>query len=370
MSDLPPIDPRIPRTLLDTLIRAGLIATLVVACYEIFHPFLSLMAWATILAVTLYPLHGMLKTRVGGGEGRAAALLVIIAIAILLVPAYLLGASLTESVQSVIAVVKEEGVHLPAPPAAIADWPLIGKPLYAFWAQTAADLSSALQQAAPHMKGAALGLLSKLAGAGVGLLVFIGALIIAGVIMAYGQTGHASAQRIANRVVAEGHGRNMTALCTATTRAVAQGVIGIAFIQMLLIGAGFIVKGVPGAGLLALGVLIIGIMQLPATLITLPVIAYVFFAEGASVTVIIFAIYTFVAGMADNVLKPMLLGRGVDVPMPVVLIGALGGMVVGGIIGLFIGPVLLAVGYKLFWQWVDQQPVPVQSGTVEEPEQP
>lgn len=366
MSTLPPIDPRIPRTLLDTLIRAGLIATLVVACYEIFHPFLSLMAWALILAITLYPMHGMLKARIGGGEGRAATVLVIIAIAILLVPAYLLGASLSESVQSVIEVVKERGVHIPAPPAAVADWPLIGKPLYSFWAQTAADVSGVLHDAAPHLKGAALGLLGKLAGASIGLLVFIGALIIAGIIMAYGKTGHASALRIANRIVAEGHGRDMVTLCTATIRAVAQGVIGIAFIQMLLIGAGFIVKGVPGAGLLALGVLIIGIMQLPATLITLPVIAYVFFAEGASLAVIIFAIYTFVAGLADNVLKPLLLGRGVDVPMPVILIGALGGMVVGGIIGLFIGPVLLAVGYKLFWQWVDQQPVPVQPSSLDE----
>jgi predicted PurR-regulated permease PerM len=356
MSDLPPLDPRIPRTLLDTLIRAGLIATLVVACYAIFHPFLSLMAWALILAVTLYPLHAMLKRRIGGGEGRAATLLVIIAVAILLVPTYLLGASLTESVQSVIAVVKADGVHIPAPPANVADWPLIGKPLYAFWAQTAADVTSALQQAAPHLKGAALGLLGQLAGASVGLLVFIGSLIIAGIIMAYGTSGHHSALRIANRVVAQGHGKDIVELCTATIRAVAQGVIGIAFIQMLLIGAGFVIKGVPGAGLLALAVLIIGIMQLPASLITLPVIAYVFFAEGPTLAAIIFGIYTFVAGLADNVLKPLLLGRGVDVPMPVVLIGALGGMVVGGIIGLFIGPVLLAVGYKLFWQWVDQQP--------------
>lgn len=135
MASLPPLDPRIPRTLLDTLIRAGLIATLAVACYEIFHPFLSLMAWSLILAVTLYPLHGMLKARVGGGEGRAATVLVVIAIAILLVPAYLLGASLSESVQSVIAVVKDKGIHIPAPPAGIADWPLIGKPLQALWAQ-------------------------------------------------------------------------------------------------------------------------------------------------------------------------------------------------------------------------------------------
>lgn len=114
--------------------------------------------------------------------------------------------------------------------------------------------------------------------------------------------------------------------------------------------------GIPGAGLLALAVLLLGIMQLPVTLITLPVIAYVFATEGASTVTIVFSVYVFVAGLVDNVLKPLLLGRGVDVPMPVVLIGALGGMVTSGIIGLFIGPVVLAVGYQLFWQWVEVRP--------------
>jgi predicted PurR-regulated permease PerM len=346
-------DRLIPRTLLDTLIRAGLVAALVIACYEVFKPFLSLMVWALILAVTLYPLHGVLKRRLGGGESRAATLLVLMAIAVLLVPAYLLGASLTESVQGAIAVVKDGNLHLPAPPDAVAQWPLIGKPLHAFWAQAASDISSVLQQVTPYAKDTVLGLLGKLAGAGLGLLAFIGSLIIAGIIMAYGESGHRSAQRISARIVEPSRSDMLVDLCAATIRAVAQGVIGIAFIQMLLVGAGFIVKGVPGAGLLALGVLILGIMQLPATVITVPVIAYVFFTEGATLGTIIFSIYVFVAGLADNVLKPLLLGRGVDVPMPVVLIGALGGMVSGGIIGLFIGPVLLAVGYKLFWQWVD-----------------
>ena len=154
----------------------------------------------------------------------------------------------------------------------------------------------------------------------------------------------------------------MAELCTATIRAVAQGVVGIAFIQMLLIGVAFLIKGIPGAGLLSLAILLLGIMQLPATLITVPVIAVVFAIEGATVASIAFAIYTFVAGLADNVLKPLLLGRGLDVPMPVVLIGAIGGMVSIGIIGLFIGPVALAVSYQLFWQWVDQQPLSAESG--------
>ena len=138
--------------------------------------------------------------------------------------------------------------------------------------------------------------------------------------------------------------------------------IGIAFIQMLLVGVGFVAIGVPGAGILALVVLLLGIVQLPATLVTLPVIAYVLGTQGVALATIVFTVYSLVAGLADNVLKPLLLGRGVDVPMPVVLLGALGGMVVQGIIGLFLGPVILAVAYNLFWQWVDEQDAPADPG--------
>jgi predicted PurR-regulated permease PerM len=174
--------------------------------------------------------------------------------------------------------------------------------------------------------------------------------------MAYGEAGHRSAVQIASRISGPENGTAITELCTATIRAVAQGVVGIAFIQMLLVGVAFVVMGVPAAGVLAFLVLLLGIMQLPATLITIPVIAFVIATEGVSAATIVFSIYVFVAGLADNVLKPLLLGRGVDVPMPVVLIGALGGMVTGGVIGLFIGPVALAVGYQLFWRWVEDQP--------------
>jgi predicted PurR-regulated permease PerM len=134
-------------------------------------------------------------------------------------------------------------------------------------------------------------------------------------------------------------------------------VIGIAFIQMMLVGVAFVLMGIPGAGLLCLAVLLLGIMQLPAAVLTIPVIIIVLSNQGINTATVVFAIYTFIAGLADNVLKPIMLGRGVDVPMPVVLIGALGGMVTGGVIGLFIGPVVLAVGYELYWQWVRDTPL-------------
>ncbi|MHC8305916.1 AI-2E family transporter [Pseudomonas sp. PB3P13] len=344
------------RNLLDVLIRAGLIAVLVMFCFEIFRPFRDLMLWSLILAITLYPLQQRLRGPLGRKEGRIATLIVLVAILILMVPVYLLGTSIADSVENAINVVRTEGLTIPPPSDSLAGFPLLGKPLSAVWLQASTDLPGLMHKYIPQIKGVSLALLGKLAGVGMGFLTFIFALIIAGIFMAYGESGARSAVQISSRFSGPVRGPEIAGLCTATIRAVALGVVGIAFIQMLLVGLGFVLKGVPGAGLFALAVLLLGIMQLPATLITLPVIAYVFATEGASTATIAFAVYVFVAGLVDNVLKPLLLGRGVDVPMPVILIGALGGMVTGGIIGLFIGPVVLAVGYQLFWQWVQDTP--------------
>lgn len=344
------------RTLLDVLIRAGLIAVLVLFCFEIFSPFRDLMLWALILAITLYPLQQRLKGPLGQRDGRIATLIILIAIIILVLPIYFLGTSIADSVERAMELVKGGDFHIPPPAESVASWPLVGQPLSDLWLQASTNLPDLTAKYIPQIKDVSLTLLSKMAGVGMGFLTFIFALIIAGIFMAHGEGGSRSAVQIASRVSGPGRGPKIAALCTATIRAVALGVVGIAFIQMLLVGLGFVFKGIPGAGLLALAVLLLGIMQLPVTLITLPAIVFVFTTEGANTATIVFAIYVFIAGLVDNVLKPLLLGRGVDVPMPVVLIGALGGMVTGGIIGLFIGPVVLAVGYQLFWQWVQDRP--------------
>lgn len=361
MLNMPTSDRPLFRGLLDVLIRAGMIAALVMYCYEVFRPFLYLMLWSVILAINLYPLQRRLKSRIGGKDGRAATLIVLIAFAVLVVPVYFLGVSMTDSAEGAVDWIKAGTFHIPPPPESVAAWPLVGPKLYGFWQQAATDLSGLAHQLAPQLRGISLAMLGKLAGFGLGLMMFLVALIIGGVIIAYGESGNRSALQICERVFGPGEGANVTKLCTSTIRAVAQGVIGIAFIQMLLVGIGFVLMGVPGAGLLALLVLVLGIGQLPATLVTVPVIIFVFATEGASLATMVFAVYVFVAGLVDNVLKPLLLGRGVDVPMAVILIGSLGGMAVKGIIGLFIGPVILAVGYQLFWRWVRNDPGKAQS---------
>jgi predicted PurR-regulated permease PerM len=344
------------RELLDVLIRAGLVAILAIFCFRVFVPFLDLMVWALILAITLYPLQVRLRRALAGKDGFAATLIVLIALVVILVPTYLLGVAVASSIERAMAVFRSGSFQIPPPAESVAAWPLVGQRVFDFWAQASTDLSGLAQKFAPQLKEAGLALLGTVTGLGAGLLVFFLALIVAGIFMAHGEKGYVSAVQIASRISGPENGQQIADLCTATIRAVAQGVVGIAFIQMLLIGVAFVIMGIPGAGLLALAVLLIGIMQLPATLITLPVIIFVIVTSGVSTGTIVFSVYVFVAGLADNVLKPLLLGRGVAVPMPVVLIGALGGMVTGGVIGLFIGPVMLAVAYKLFWRWVRDQP--------------
>ncbi|MFK8333086.1 AI-2E family transporter [Pseudomonas sp. BJa5] len=354
MAENRPIQLGNARELLDVLIRAGLIAVLVMFCFEIFQPFLSLMLWAVILAITLYPLNQRLAALLGGRPGWSAAFLVLVGLACLIGPLSLLGTSVAESVKLGINTFENQAIEIPPPPANVQDWPLIGAPLFGIWSHASSDLTWALTQVAPHLKGVSKTLLTQMAGVGTGILVFVLALIVGGVIMAKGEIGHRTGVDIATRISGPQRGPQLAALCTATIRAVAQGVVGIAFIQMLLVGIGLVVMGVPAAGVLALMVLLLGITQLPVLLITLPVVIYVFAHDGVGVGTIVFAVWTLLAGLSDNVLKPLLLGRGVAVPMPVVLIGALGGMLTNGIIGLFIGPVLLAVGYELFMSWVKQ----------------
>ncbi|HEY2623297.1 MAG TPA: AI-2E family transporter [Dyella sp.] len=368
-----PISAReLSRGMLDVLIRAGLIAILAVVCFRIFYPFGSLLVWSLILAITLYPLHLRLRKRLGNKDGLTATLIVLVTLIILTIPMYLLGIALVDSIGNAMEMAKSGNIRIPPPAESVAGWPLVGGKVYAFWLQASTDLTGLIQRITPQLKGVGAALLEGATSVGAGLLIFIFALILSGIFMAYGEEARRSAVRITSRLFGPEAGPHVAELCASTIRAVAQGVVGIAFIQMLLIGVAFVVKGIPGAGLLALAVLLLGIMQLPATLITIPVIIWVFASEGFTVAAIVFAIYTFIAGLADNVLKPLLLGRGVDVPMPVVLIGALGGMVTGGVIGLFIGPVVLAVGYQLFWRWIDEQPqaeAPV-AAPVDEPVEP
>jgi predicted PurR-regulated permease PerM len=256
-------------------------------------------------------------------------------------------------VRQLIIDVQENTLEIPSPPEAVATWPVVGEKLYAIWSAAHSDLPALIQSMQPKIGDLAKAALGFVAGIGAGLLQFLAAFIIAGIIMAFGRSASRGSLAIFERVAGATRGAEFTKLATATIRAVAQGVIGVAFIQAILVGLCLLLAGVPWAGVLAMIVLVLGIAQVPALIVTLPAIGYIWWTgDYGTVEAIIYTVLIFVSGMADNVLKPLMLGRGVDAPMPIILIGALGGMAAAGILGMFVGATLLALGYRIFMGWV------------------
>jgi predicted PurR-regulated permease PerM len=344
-----------PSNLLDVLVRAGMVAVLAVLCFQIFAPFLNMMLWALILAVALYPLHRMVVNRVGGRQGMAATVLVLFSLVLIVAPVIFLTDSLVVWATGAIETIRNGQLVIPPPPESVASWPFIGEKVHEIWQLTATDLPGTLHKLHLNYGVIAKTALGFVASAGGSILVFSFSVIVAGVIMAFGESGSKAAADIASRFVGKNKGPDLAVLCTATIRSVAQGVIGVAFIQAMLVGIGLVWAGIPAAGLLAIVLLLLGIAQIPAAIITIPAIAYIWMGgDHSTLNAILMTVYLVVAGMADNILKPLMLGRGVDAPMPVVLLGALGGMVWAGIVGMFVGAVFLALGYQIFMAWVNE----------------
>jgi len=337
----------------EAAIRIGLVFLLAAWCFLIVEPFIIPIIWGMIIAVASYPIFGWMKNKLGGRGKLAATVFTLLALTLLITPTVMLVGTVADTTQTLSEDLQDGSLTIPPPPASVREWPLIGEELSAFWSGASENLGATLTSIAPHLKEAAGVLISTAAGAGAGVLQFIISIIIAGVILAnaVGFSGFLTA--LASRLTGE-RGEEFAMLATKTVRSVAQGVLGVALIQCLLAGVGLLAAGVPGAGLWALLVLLLAIVQLPPILILAPIIVYVFSASSTTVAVI-FMIWSIAVSMSDAFLKPLLLGRGVEVPMLVILVGAIGGMIYSGIIGLFVGAVILALGYQLFKAWLQEE---------------
>lgn len=341
----------------DTLIRVGLIGALAVLCYQVFAPFMKLMVWSIILAVTLYPLHQMLARRIGGKQGLTSIVMVIMGIALIVIPTWLLMNSFADSVRGFIDAVHTGTLQIPPPSERVRSLPVVGGNIYDKWSQARVDLPGLVQTMQPKISELARAALSMVASIGGTMLLFLASFVIANILMAYGSSAAGSGRAIFARLAGPARGETLAKLALSTIRAVALGVIGVAAIQALLIGLALLFAGIPVAGVLSIVALVLGVAQVPALVVTLPVIVYIWTSgDYSSTAAIMHTIILLLTGMADNILKPLMLGRGVAVPMPVILFGALGGMASGGILGMFVGATVLALGYELFQNWVATNP--------------
>jgi predicted PurR-regulated permease PerM len=355
-----PAESSTPRAV-ETAIRIGLLVLLVAWCYQIVEPFLVPIVWGIIIAVAGYPGYLRLRGWLNGREIAAAVVFSLLLLVAILAPTALLSGTLVEGAQGLVEGVQEGRIVIPPPPPGVADWPMIGDWVEGYWSRAADNLAATLSSFAPQIKAAGQWLLGAAAGAGFGLLQFIFAVAIAGVLLARAEAGKAAGEAIALRLAGE-RGRDFAALAEATVRSVTRGILGVALIQATLAGLGFLAVGVPAAGLWALIALLLSVVQLGVFPVVIPVLIYVFFTAD-TLTAVLFLIWSIFVGSIDNVLKPLLLGRGVAVPMAVIFIGAIGGFLSSGIIGLFVGPVVLVLGYKLFLAWLYEAQVPTPEAT-------
>lgn len=351
------------RRSLAAAIQIGLLFLLASWCIQIIMPFVGIVSWAAIISVALYPLHLKLTSALGGKEKYSVAIIVIVGLSILIAPTWKLTESSIDSAHRIKVGLEAGTLTVPPPGDKVEDWPVIGERVHVIWSSAASNLDATLRKYSDQVREFSAWLIKKVASTTMGILGFAVSIIIAGVLMLSAKQSYATFRSIGHRLAGE-RAADFVDLSVSTIRSVAKGVLGVALIQTLLAAIGLIAMDIPGAGIWAVIILLLAIMQLPPLLVLGPIAIWVF-GNTEAVPATLFLVYALFVSFSDAFLKPLLLGRGVDVPMLVILLGAIGGMIVAGIIGLFTGSIILSLGYKLFIFWLNPEQEDSEPGEVE-----
>jgi predicted PurR-regulated permease PerM len=340
-------------TFVELAIRLAALAGLLYFAFVLIFPFSSIVVWSAVLTVALYPTFDWLARLLGGRRRLAAVLMTILTLLIVIGPATWLALDLIRSLQAISQQLDLSSISLPPPAESVKAWPLIGDSVYQFWYLASTNLSGAFAQVLPQLKPLGGSVLRSAAGTGTEILTFFAAIIAAGFLFPLGPSLAHGVKNFSRRLVTR-RGEEFVNLAAATIRAISRGVIGVSVLQALLAGIGLIVAGVPGASLITSAVLICGIIQIGPSIILIPVIIWGWtFMETTSA--LLFTAYMLPVNLLDNVLKPLVMGRGLNTPIAVTLVGVIGGTLAYGITGLFLGPIILAVSWELLVAWTSDR---------------
>ena len=340
----------VSRFAIDLAIRIALLAAVVFGSLQLLRPITPMLLWAVILAVAVYPLFAMLRRRLGLRRWMAATLLSVVLLVLLVAPVVMLAGSAIDTLEAYARDLMRGEHILPPPPETIQNWPVIGQRLHEFWLNAANDLRAVLKTHVGQLTSAGRWIGGIAAGLALEILQFATAIIIAGAMLAYSEHLTATARDLAGRV-ADAKGRHFLEIAGSTIRNVSQGVIGIAVLQSALLGIGMLVVGVPFAGAITFVALVLAIVQVGPGIVMLPVLIWAWMSLPLGIAAI-YTAYTIPLLLVDNVLRPIVMARGLQTPMVVILAGVICGTLAGGLIGLFVGPVVLAVFYDLVVAWI------------------
>ncbi len=343
--------------LVELLLPLLVLGLLIALCVQLLIPFVGLLLWTIILTVCFYPVHRRLLAR-GMRPRWSATIIGTLLTALILVPTAIAAISAASSIPVMVSKLQSGEEHIRPPPEALHGVPVVGDKAYDAWAQASTDMPAFTRKFGPQLTTFSKWALAQAGGTIGAVLALVLAVILAAITLAYSDSARAFILSLLARVTGDRvRGEHYMQVIGATVRSVANGVIGVAFVQALLCGIGFFVLGIPGAGILSLLAMVLGVLQVPVVIVTLPAIIYAFSVKTTTVA-ILFTVWFIISGMSDAALKPLMIGHGLEVPMPVILLGVIGGVIAYGLVGLFVGAVLLAVGYVLFREWLDAPPIP------------
>ncbi len=337
--------------IVDLAIRLLFLGLFLYSALVMVAPLASVVIWAAILCVALYPVFDWLQAKIGGRRGLASTILVLVGLFLTLGPvatavsgAANLGSEFSEQAA-------RGELKVPPVPEGLKDLPVVGERIADVWTMFERNLDGAMAKYGPQILEVTKTLFGKVLSIGIGLLGLALSVIVMGALFSPGPQVVEGLQRFANRVFAPRGGEFVT-LAGATIRNVTKGVIGVAAIQAFVIWVLLSVFGISSAATLAFICLILSIIQIGPGLVLLPLIIYAWSSMSGG-SALIFTVLALPAMIMDSFLRPIFISKGLETPMLVILIGVLGGMMAYGLIGVFMGPVLFAVFYELFKVWVD-----------------
>jgi predicted PurR-regulated permease PerM len=315
-------------------------------------PFLGAVIWATTIVVATWPLLIRAQQLTGGRRSLATALMTIVMLAIFIVPFGLAAGVLLDATVEGIALLRSLASQgLSPPPEWLGGVPWVGPRLVARWQELAAGGPEAVAEAArPFLRDAALWAVSVTGGMGMVVVHFLLTVLIAAILYTSGETAASGVIRFGRRLGGDRGERTMR-LAGQAVRGVALGVVITALVQSLIAGIGLWLAGVPRPGLLLAVIFVLSVAQLGPLPVLLPAIIWLFWS-GNAVWASVLIVFAVIVAVVDNVLKPVLIKRGVDLPLLLIIAGVIGGLIAFGVVGLFIGPVILAVTFTLLEDWV------------------
>ncbi|MBP6335170.1 MAG: AI-2E family transporter [Bacteroidia bacterium] len=338
------------RKIIDLSIKLLLIGILLAWSAMIVLPFLMPLLWGVILAITLFPLYKSLLKLFRGKSGLASTFISLLLLCLLLVPAIMMISSIAHEAKVLKAQLDANTLVIPPPNPKVAEWPVVGQKIYDAWSMLNTNLEGAIDTYRDQIVLFGQKMIGALRGLFSNIMMFSLSIIIMGVLLAFSNASQKSVSAVAVRLFGKSSDE-YTKVVVQTVRNVAKGILGVAFIQFVIMGICFVGAGVPLAGLWALVVFLLALVQLPGALVAIPVIIYIYSVKEP-LPATIWAVIILIAGLSDNVLKPLLMGKGAPVPMIVIFLGAIGGFMLSGFIGLFTGAIVLSLGYKLTGLWI------------------